>query len=273
MAEAFERQLASSERLLRLFHQGFSVMDLAEPLLSLDESATQLEAKALVERERLELLGVRQQGRLAGYVRAVNLTGEGSLTEFRVFAEAELVDDTADFQRVLARLAETDYVFVRVLGEVTGAIGQWDLEKPPMRMWLFGTISLMEMNVSWGVQQLYPGETWMEKLSQGRLEKAQLLQEERNRRGQHAQLLQCLQFSDKLRILVQEEEYRQYLLPGESRRGAERLIKRLESLRNNLAHSQPIVANNWAAMQELATAMDGIIKAERLRSLVLQHHQ
>ena len=38
MFDAERCRLSSSERLLRLFREGFSVMDVAEPLLSVDEA-------------------------------------------------------------------------------------------------------------------------------------------------------------------------------------------------------------------------------------------
>lgn len=248
-------------------------MDLAEPLLSLDESAQVSDVKAIAVREQVALVGIRRQGRMVGYVNADRLGEEEQdsaigLEQFQAFNEKAILDDRADLQQMLACLIQEEYVFVRVLGEVVGAIGRLELEKPAMRMWLFGTISTIEMNVTWAVQLLYPKDTWIETLSSGRLDKAQMLRDERERRGQFAQLLQCLQFSDKLRILAQDPTHRQQFFPESSRRKAEKLIKQLESLRNNLAHAQPIVDNNWEAIQSLASAMDRILQAQQLRSLL-----
>lgn len=137
MSDAERRRLSSSERLLRLFREAFSVMDLAEPLLSLDETASRAQARELMRREAGCHLGVRRDGRVV----------------------------------------------------------------------------------------------------------------------------------DKLGLLVKDERHRE-LLRFKSRRDARKTIKQLESLRNNLAHAQPVEDDNWQAMQMLSAAVDGIVSAPRARALV-----
>ena len=57
-------------------------------------------------------------------------------------------------------------------------------------------------------------------------------------------MLDCLQFSDKAQIAKEDPQLLADLdLP--SKRAAKQAIKNLESLRNNLAHGQSIVAHDW----------------------------
>lgn len=267
MLDAERRRLSSSERLLRLFREGFSVMDLAEPLLSLDEAASRAQARELMRREAARHLGVRRDGRLVGHVRMDDLADEGDLRRFEPISEAEILDQSAGLKEVVDGLTDRDVAFVRVLGAVTAVVQRRDLEKPPMRMWLFGMVSLIETNVTWAVRELFEGDAWTENLAPGRVEKARGLRAERQRRGLDADLLSCLQLSDKLGLLVKDERHRE-LLGIRSRREARKTIKQLESLRNSLAHAQPIADDNWPAMQMLSAAVDGIVSASRARSLV-----
>ena len=267
MSDFSPHSLASSKRLLELFREGFSVMDLAEPLLSLDETASRAEARELLAREDVPLLGVRRGGRAAGYVTTEDLAGEGDLSSFRPFSPEELLDETASLSEVMELLSDRATAFVRVLGTVACVVGRCDLEKPPMRMWLFGVISILEMNVVWVLRELYPGDSWSRLITESRLEKARDLQEERRRRGQHSDLLSCLQFSDKLQILIKEERNRK-LLGIESRRQGDKIVRQFESLRNNLAHSQPVVEDNWEAIQSLREGLGNIVSARRLRTLL-----
>lgn len=252
---------------MSLFRQGFSVMDLAEPLLSLDKSAPRSEARALMSAEAITHLGVRRNGQVVGYVQMDDLPGDGDLGRFQEFTPSELLDDTAGLNSVLDCLAQRDTAFVRVLGTVSCVVHRRDLEKPPMRMWLYGIMSLVEMNVTWAVQELYPDDTWIQILAQTRVEKAQILQDERKRRGQYVDLFSCLQFSDKLRILIMEKNHRE-LLHIESGKEGKRLIKRLEALRNNIAHAQPIVDDNWDAIITLSEAIEQIVSAKNVRALI-----
>jgi hypothetical protein len=81
--------------------------------------------------------------------------------------------------------------------------------------------------------------------------KARLLQAERQRRGLPADLLDCLQFSDKLQLAIQDREFVETLGFG-SAGAAKKVVKDLESLRNNLAHGQDITSHDWPQIARLA---------------------
>ena len=95
-------------------------------------------------------------------------------------------------------------------------------------------------------------------VSKARLGKARALYEERLRRGQACQLLDCLQFSDLAQVLLDDaEEVRAFGFA--SKAVAKRAIKDFESLRNNLAHAQDIVTYDWAQIARLAQRMEGYV--------------
>ena len=71
-------------------------------------------------------------------------------------------------------------------------------------MWLFGMITVLEMRFLHLIDANFSDESWARYLSPARLEKARQLQAERQRRGQDARLLDCLQFSDKAQIVVRD---------------------------------------------------------------------
>ena len=66
-------------------------------------------------------------------------------------------------------LADSPRLFVRVLGAVGGIITMSDLQKPPVRMWLFGMITLMEMRMTRLIELQCQGGTWKQYLSKTRL--------------------------------------------------------------------------------------------------------
>ena len=71
-------------------------------------------------------------------------------------------------------------------------------------------------------------------------------------------LLDCLQLADKGRILISRDETLQQL-GLDSRRAAKKVIRELESLRNNLAHAQDIVTYDWAQIARMAQRMAGYV--------------
>jgi hypothetical protein len=94
------------------------------------------------------------------------------------------------------------------------------------------------------LRQRYPDDSWQEFISEQRLEVAKKLQEERNRRGQQVELIDCLQFGDKGWIITYDEQLRE-ALGHKSRRETRNAIKEFETLRNNLAHTQEIIPSGW----------------------------
>ncbi|KAF5050660.1 hypothetical protein DSECCO2_427100 [anaerobic digester metagenome] len=126
-----------------------------------------------------------------------------------------------------------------------------------MRMWLFGIVTMYEMQLASIIERIWPGDSWRGLVSAGRLAKAEALMEERLRRGQQSTLLSCLQFSDKTQIMVEDQAMRD-VLGFPSRNAALKVCKEFESLRNNLAHAQDIATHDFAQIARLAGRIESI---------------
>jgi len=238
------KQIQTS-RLGRVFLQGFSAMDLAEPLVSFDAQADARSVRAFMDERDFDVVGVREEGLVTGYVRRSDLTTGYCGDSVRSFSEKDdLVPEHADFTVVVASLAINERCFVTILDRVGGIITLEDLEKPPMRMFLFGVITLGEMLLTAIIRHRYRDGSWQERISPSRIAKARELQAERARRGQTVDLVDCLQYGDKGWILSYDEDIRA-ALGLESRSAARKTLKEMESLRNNLAHTQDIVPEGW----------------------------
>jgi hypothetical protein len=249
---------SSIENLRRVFAEGFSAQDIAEPLVSFDASTPMAEALKLMNDQDFDVVGVRQQGLAVGYLERENASDGACGERLRAFDESSVISDSTALADVVLGLAHSPRLFVQALGAVSGIVTMSDLQKPPVRMWLFGMVTLMEMRLSSLIEQLCPGDSWKRYVSESRLQKAEALLEERRRRNQSLQLADCLQFSDKGQIVAKNEAIRS-LTRFSSRRQVEEAVKALESLRNNLAHSQDIVACDWETIVMLSQLQDNLI--------------
>jgi hypothetical protein len=233
------------ERLRRLFFKGFTAMDLAEPLVSFDAEAEATKVHQFLLEKDFDLAGVREQGLVRGYARREALTAGRCGDHLVPFgAGGELVPESASLVAVVGALAVHRQCFVTILDQPAAIVTLSDLEKPPMRMFLFGVITLAEMVMTEILRRRYADGAWQATLSAGRVEKAVALQAERERRGQQVELIDCLQFGDKGAILSYDQAFQQ-ALGFTSRREARQAVKELETLRNNLAHTQAIVPDGW----------------------------
>jgi hypothetical protein len=246
------------ENLRRMFSEGFNARDIAEPLASFDASTPAAEILSLMNAEDFDVVGVRRGGLVVGYVERTNL-GLGTFAErVEEFDDSTIISDASPLADVVRRLDRSSRLFVQIFGGISGIITMCDLQKPPVRMWLFGLITLIEMRMSRLIEQLCEGESWKQYLSESRLQKAAELLEQRRQRSQNLRLIDCLQFSDKAQVIARNESIRS-LTRFTSRRQLEMGCKALENLRNNLAHSQDIISTDWRTIIMLSEDLDGVI--------------
>lgn len=253
---------ASRQRLKNLFLEGFTVMDVAEPLVSFDAERPANDVRTFMAERDYDLAGVRVDGLVGGYVRGVELTGGCCGEHLRPFGPDDLVSESDSLQKVVESLALNNQCFVTILDRVGAIVTLSDLEKPPMRMFLFGMITIQEMIMTRMVAENYPEGSWRQLVSEGRLAKAEELLRERERRHRKVDLLDCLQFSDKAQILTKNPVIMEQFtnLGLTSRKAALQAAKELESLRNNLAHTQEIIPDGWQRIAIYATRLEFLLE-------------
>lgn len=236
----------------RIFTESFRVADIAEPLTSFDESTDAGIVARFMDAADYDAVGIRRDGRVIGYVER----GKSTTIEFNA---GNVLADSTPLAGAVHSLSESPRVFVTVLGEVGGIITKSDMQKPPVRMWLFGIVTMIELRYTRLIAELCPDESWRQYLSEGRVKKAEELLAERRRRARgDLALLDCLQLSDKGQVVARNEEIRRLTI-FTSRNQAEEGIKMLEGLRNNLAHAQDIVATDWDAIVNLSRQLQRVL--------------
>ncbi|HHJ17699.1 MAG TPA: bifunctional (p)ppGpp synthetase/guanosine-3',5'-bis(diphosphate) 3'-pyrophosphohydrolase [Gammaproteobacteria bacterium] len=244
----------------RMFMELFTARDIAEGLLSFDSGYDREAVRKALTHHRQEVASVRVKGTVQGYLRLsdVSEAGEGNDT-FRNFTVDQVLPGSAPLADVIHVLTRHDYCFITVLGDIAGVICRDDINKPMVRMWLFGIVTMIEMGMVQLIEERFPDESWQGVISEGRLGKAQDIQAERQRRNQYCSLIDCLQLSDKAQILI-NDELSLAQLGFDSKATAKRGVRELESLRNHLAHAQDIVMHDWAQIARMTRRMEEITR-------------
>jgi hypothetical protein len=252
MSTLFSNAPAAREALRRALKSAFQARDLADPLLPLEATLPTSEARRILQERNRLVAGVVRTGDWLGWVGLEDLQDEGTCGErARPFDSQPLLSEESSLREVILALGRSDPVFVRSLGEVTAVLTTADLQEAPMRMWLFGLVTLSEFLMTRMLERQFPENRWREFLSEGRLEQARALQAERLRRGQQVPLRECLQFGDKADILLKQEHIRVHLGLGSRRKGQE-FFRRMEALRNCLAHTQLLPTEDLTVLVVLA---------------------
>jgi hypothetical protein len=258
MPSDIENQQLLHDRMQQLFKTSFSAMDIAEPLLLFDADTQASEVRGLLEIKSIEISGILDCGQVTGYVIREELQDGCCLDHHHSFEREAIIPQFAPYQEVIEALDKAGHCFVTFLGKVAAVIRKTDIAKPSVRMWLFGLITIAEMNMSNLVEQRFPNSTWQEQLSEERLGKAKALLGERQRHGQKLRLADCLYFSDKASILAKDASIRADL-GFASRKEAKSAVSKLESLRNSLAHAHDIVTYDWDAIVQMSRRLDRML--------------
>ena len=249
--------MSNSENSLRLFLDGFAARDIAEPLPSFDDTATATTIRTAMDHAQFEVVGIRKSGKMAGWLQRSDLGNESDPLTYQSIEPSSVIADTASLNEVIQKLSATSCLFVRSFNEVSGIIQIRDLQKVPMRMWLFGLVTITELRVTRMIDEVCSQGSWKRYLSEGRLQLANSLKEERFRRHQQPSLLDCLQLADKGQIVARDETLRRQTRFA-SRRAVEEFVAALQNLRNNLAHSQDI-SGDWEIIRDLAANVHRIV--------------
>ncbi|MEJ2515573.1 MAG: HD domain-containing protein [Gammaproteobacteria bacterium] len=247
-------------RVVNLLADAFRASDIAEPLRSFDASRNPRDLARHMEALDMPVAGIRIDGTVMGYVTREDLADpEGG--QLRSFAEDQVVDGEASLSDVIFVMNRHDYCFVQLLGEISGVITRADVQKPLVRMWLFGMITMLEMEITARIRARWPGESWTHLVSKGRLDKARELREERIKRGQPCELLDCLQYADKAQIMA-EDPATLAAFGFKTKGSARRTAADMESLRNHLAHAQDIVTHDWAQIVRMTQRLEEIARRD-----------
>lgn len=250
-ATAEESSILSRRAAFGRFGGLFSAADIAEPALTFDAGSSPAAVARVMASHGHPMAIACRDGRPAGVIVVDDLAAPAASLTVRPFREGQVLPGTASVADVAEVLTRQDACFVESYGNVSGILTRADMQKPYVRMWLFGIITLIEMVMNERIERRFPNDSWAPLLTGGRLDKANQLRDERLRLGQPCSLLDCLQMGDKTAILLNDPDFpKVFAFP--TRSAAKAGMNELQSLRNHLAHNQDIVTGHWSQIARLA---------------------
>ncbi|AVH71265.1 hypothetical protein [Nostoc sp. 'Lobaria pulmonaria (5183) cyanobiont'] len=251
-----------SQDLRSLFENNITIEYVAEPLKAMPADAEAKKVLHWMQAQNFDVIGVETGDIVSGYVERSSLIPDkkGKCSDYqRVFHPKELIAISTPLIKLLPILQQTPRLFVLDCNQVSGIVTCGDLQKAPVRMLLFGLVTLLEMNLLRLVRIYYPQDSWQKVLKPERLEVAQRLWRESQERNEATDLLDYLQFCDKRELILNQPELLQQL-GLKSKRFGERFLKSAEQLRNRLAHAQNLVSgSSWTELISLAEAMEKLL--------------
>src|SRR6266404_1948569 len=239
----YRRRGTRVAELRRLFEQGLTTTVLYEPLRCCHLDDPQDGVSEEMKRLGFDVVGVIEaKGKSpVGYVAGVDLERKTCREALRPFAQSDLVTDSTPLLDLLEVLASSERRFVLARNRVHGIVTRADLQKPPVRILLFGLISLLEMHLTFWAKAAYRGDHWTQGLKAERTKTAAAILKLRAQRNEQISLFDCIQFCDKRDLAIGNDMIREQMKLG-SKKTAGKLLRAAERLRDRLAHSQADLA-------------------------------
>lgn len=256
-----QRDHVSTYKSLRsLFEKNITVNSISEVLATCNVGDQALQIRDQMDSKDYDVIGVEENGMVIGYVLRDDLK-EGSCRDFfRSFSPSDLVSDSTPLLQTLFIFKNTERLFIIEGNRITKVVTLADLQKPPIRMLLFGVISLIEMHLYRIIRDYFKEDGWKKHLSEKRIQLAEDLFLQRKARNEGIELSDCLQLCDKRDIVLSEQPLRE-TLGIESKSKGKDFFKKLENLRNNLAHSQDLnTQNSWNEMITLIEQTETLLE-------------
>ncbi len=248
------------ENLRTLYKEKITVAEIAEPLARCRADERAADVYGRLDERQYEVVGIEEQGAICGYARkgellAVEICGEAK----RLFSPGEMITSSTPLIEIFGVLKHARSTFVLDERRDVHIITRSDLQKIPVRMLLFGLVSLIELHMIRIIRIQFPNRKWEQFMTPGRLEKARELMELRRERTEAIDLADCLQFSDKKEIIVGSDVLRN-MLGFPSKKKGRAVFEGVESLRDKLAHAQDLViGTTWSRLFDIIESSEGLL--------------
>jgi hypothetical protein len=238
--------------LRRLFDDSLKARHISSPLQSCDSESDTAKARKLMEDEYLDRLGVKTNGIIVGYVELHDLKEGKCENCCKRFDYTEVVAHSTPLIDILPIMRQKPALFVLEHTAITSIVTKADLQKAPVRMLLFGVITLLEMYLRDMMRVCYPGESFRTTLKPERVASAEKLLLQRRQSGEDLYLVDCLQMCDEYGLLLKTEGFLEHF-QWSSKREAMSSFVAAEKLRNSLAHAQDLVSgSSWEKIIDIS---------------------
>lgn len=258
----YRRRGTRLSELRSLLGSGITAHAILEPLQSCPADASAEDMSRILSRRDFDVAGVQfqPQGSVVGFVARQSLKKGVVKDHIQPLTADQLISEATPLPSVLAFLKVRQYAFVLIGSDVRGIVTRADLNKPPVRVYLFGLISLLEMHLGFWIRATYNDDSWQRELKANRLDAAKSICADREKRKQKVSLLDCLQFCDKRDLVVKLDDLRTQLNLG-SKTQARDYLTRAEKLRDLLAHSQRDLArgSSWEKTIDLVEWIEAVV--------------
>ena len=245
--------------LKKMFESDITASHLDSKLKFLNRNSDPLDIKEQMTKYGFDVFGTVDDEGTKGYVENSFGNNERSSLNFNNFDSSELITDSTPLIKIFRLLREEPHrLFVLYENQIQGIITISDLQKIPVRIFLFGLISLLEMKMTQIIRNRYKNDEWFQKIGDDGQKAVNKEYERQKLSNENIGFLDCLQLSHKATIIVNTDEVLVEL--GFTKNKLKKVFGSIINLRNGLAHSRDLIDYNSSKIIDNAIKMDKLVE-------------
>lgn len=167
----------------------------------------------------------------------------------RPVKHSDIISESTPMIEVLEIIQDRAFVFVNEGRQIRGIVTKADINAIPVKIWLFGLISLFEGELKKFIVN-YLNSNWENLLSEGRRAKIHDLYILKQQQNLETTLIDCTMITDLSQIIQKSSELSKILFSEDSKNQLKTIFNRITLLRNDLAHAIDI-KYDWKETHEL----------------------
>ena len=156
----------------------------------------------------------------------------------RPINEQEVISESTPLIEAFEILCNEEFLLIKEKRNITKIVTRADLDSIPIRICLYGIISLFEGLLRENI--MFNQIKWENHLNEHRLEEAKKLYRKKSNKNQEISLLNCTQFCDLGTIVKKEWDIYSPLI-DDSKSNVDKKFKFIRKLRDSLAHSEKLM--------------------------------
>jgi hypothetical protein len=246
--------------LKNLYESNMTVDSIAEVLAACGIHDDAEGVRKQLEERNYDVIGVREGCEVIGFVEKADL-GAGLVADYvKPFQTRDILTNSTPLIQFLHIFKDRNRIFVLEQNKVNKLITSADLQKPPIRILIFGYITLLEMNLGELISQQFPDHSWNKLISEGRLQLADDLYHKRLDKNEDISLVECLQISDKLEIIKNDDTlFQRFGMASKSQ--WKRTSGMIRDLRDRIAHSNELgISMTWAEIIGILESCEHVLQ-------------
>ncbi len=226
--------------LKKIFIDSVTTKNICEPLLSCEMGMFSVDIREMLSNRDFDTAGVIDENKkVVGYVQT-NELGDGVISDYVKKIERDLVvSDSTPIPVLINELSKNECLYVNFGRDILYIVTKADLNKPPIRIFIFGMITLFEIHLNYWVGKYYKDNEFIKDIIGGvRFDKANDLYNNAkiHNENEDVSLVGYLQLGDKKKLLCRLNKFcDDFDLSKKKMKG---IIELTEKVRNNIAHSQ-----------------------------------